>query len=316
MKKLYSKIAVTLALGVYIATLVAGCKSQEENIILSDPNANLHTETSVVDNSSQATDEGIISNQYNILFDAIFVPVAESQIEPNFDNLKAAALENGLNCIDEAGITLILEQSNPDSFVRAEPSYETGSKQIGKLVYVGWFGEEKKQVSVTNLVGEQPEFYIDVNQFGEGTSVSSLEEVRKYLNSEPSPTITDEEYSAATSGVVNNLFMPIVDGTINKDAASIKLVVEELGYSYYNAEAYFYIYDPANPDDYLYGSPMLLEDTDEIDLLGVCISTAKGEVSAEILYKNPIEYYINATNLDARTQVTSLNEIKDYINQR
>lgn len=314
MKKQYSKIAVTLTLGVYIATLVTGCKGQEENIALSDPNVNLSTEVSVTDSSPQVTDEGILSNQDNVLFEVIFAPMAESQIEPNFDALKAVVSENGFSWLDEAGVTLIRDQSNPDSCIRAEPSYETGSKQISKLVYATLFGEEK-QVSVTNLVGEEPNFYIDVNQFGEGTPVSSLEEIREYLNSEPSPANDDEEDSDSTPGVVDNLFIPIADGIIGKDAASIKLLLEDLGYNYYNGETYFYIYDPANPDHYLYGSPFLLADTDEIDILGVCVSTPKGDVSAEIFYfKDPIEYYIDAIKLDSRTQVGSLKEIKDYLN--
>ena len=256
-------------------------------------------------------------NQDNVLFDAIFVPMAESQVEPNFDALKVAVSEKGFSWLDEAGVTLIRDQSNPDSYIRAEPSYETGSKQIGKLVYATLLGEEERQVSVTNLVGEEPNFYIDVNQFGEGTPVSSLEEIREYLNSEPAPANDNEEDSDSTPGVVDNLFVPIADSIIGKDAASIKLVLEDLGYNYYNGETYFYIYDPANPDHYLYGSPFLLADTDEIDILGVCVSTPKGDVSAEIFYfKDPIEYYIDATKLDSRTQVESLKEIKDYLNQR
>lgn len=257
------------------------------------------------------------SNQDNVLFDAIFVPMAESQVEPNFDALKVAVSEHGFSWLDEAGVTLIRDQSNPDSYIRAEASYETGSKQIDKLVYATLLGEEERQVSVTNLVGEEPNFYIDVNQFGEGTPVSSLEEIREYLNSEPAPTNVNEEDSDSTPGVVDNLFIPIADGIIGKDAASIKLLLEDLGYNYYNGETYFYIYDPANPDHYLYGSPFLLTDTDEIDILGVCVSTPEGDVSAEIFYfKDPIEYYIDATKLDSRTQVESLKEIKDYLNQR
>lgn len=61
-KKLFSKIEATLTLEVYVAAHVTGCKSQGQNITLSDPNVNVYTETSVIDNSAQATDEG------NILF--------------------------------------------------------------------------------------------------------------------------------------------------------------------------------------------------------------------------------------------------------
>lgn len=316
MKKANTRMIAILALGMYISLLVTGCKSQDKNINSSDQNVNLHTEVSEIDHSSQAIDKSIISNQNNnILFDAIFIPMAESRIEPSFDDLKAAASLNGLNCIDEAGVTVILDKTSPDSYVRAEPSYETGSKQIGKLVYATLFGEEERQVSVTNLMGEKPNFYIDLNQFGEGTLVSSLEEIREYLNSEHSPANDNEDDSVSTPGVVDNLFIPIAEGIIGKDVASIKLLLEDLGYNYYNGETYFYIYDPTNPDHYLYGSPFLLEDKDEIDILGVCVSTPKDDVSAEIFYfKDPIEYYIHATELDSRTQVESLKELMDYLN--
>ena len=121
MKKANTRMIAILALGMYISLLVTGCKSQDKNINSSDQNVNLHTEVSEIDHSSQAIDKSIISNQNNnILFDAIFIPMAESRIEPSFDDLKAAASLNGLNCIDEAGVTVILDKTSPDSYGYAE----------------------------------------------------------------------------------------------------------------------------------------------------------------------------------------------------
>lgn len=307
MQKNALKTSLICLLAVYMLLLSAGCQFQ--------PQVRLETpETSVpapsipeLPNNSEASEEGNAT-----LFNSIFVPMAQGKLGANLAALQEAAAQYGYKYISEAGVVVLLDSAQPDCSIRAEPAGNDPSAKINRLVYLRHTRDHTHQAAITNLDEETPLFYIQPHFLQEGTQVFSLEEVEAFLTSEEAEPI-QVEY-----GLLDNLFLPVIQGTLGRDAASFKGRLEQCGYVYKDGdEGMFYVYDPANPNHYLYGYSPLIQDTDTVGEMGIHLDTGETSRDAEVnLCKNPPQYYVDTSSWETRTQVSSPEEIKNYFYQK
>lgn len=307
MKKTALKMTLISLLAIGLLLLSAGCQLQ--------PQARPETpETSApapsipeLPNNSEASEEGNAS-----LFNSIFVPMAQGKLGANLAALQEAAAQYGYKYISEAGVVVLLDSAQPDCSVRAEPADSDPSAKINRLVYLRFIGDHVYQAAITNLDEENTLFYIQPHFMQEETQVFSLEEVEAFLTSEEAEPI-QVEY-----GLLDNLFLPVIQGTLGRDAAAFKGRIEQCGYVYKDGdEGMFYVYDPANPNHYLYGYSPLIQDTDTVGEMGIHLDMGETSRDAEVnLCGNPPEYYIDTSSWETRTQVSSPEEIKNYFYQK
>lgn len=307
MKKNALKMTVISLLAMGLLLLSAGCQLRPQARPATPEVSSPAPSIPELPNNSETSEEGDAT-----LFNSIFVPMAQGKLGANLAALREAAAQYGYKYISEAGVVVLLDSAQPDCSVRAEPAGSDPSAKINRLVYLRHIGDHTRQAAITNLDEETPLFYIQPHFLQEGTQVFSLEEVEAFLTSEEAEPI-QVEY-----GLLDNLFLPVIQGTLGRDAAAFKGRIEQCGYVYKDAdEGMFYVYDPANPYHYLYGYSPLIQDTDTVGEMGIHLDMGGTSRDAEVnLCKNPPEYYIDTGSWETRTQVSSPEEIKNYFFQK
>lgn len=127
-------------------------------------------------------------------------------------------------------------------------------------------------------------------------------------------TIPVPREETAAPDLLENLFVPIAEERMWRNGKEVFVALNHYGYVYQEGEGQFCIYDGEHPENYIFGEPSLLSDTDQIAQLGYHLET--GEGAREVLvkfYTDPIEYCIGASVFIEETPVETLADMLAYI---
>lgn len=304
------KVSVALLI-ILFSFFAGGCDfvSASNASKMDEPNVEISTSQSkMVENYTEYKDLS--------LFDTIFVPATQGKIKANAEAFIAEAAANGFDCIEEAGVLLIQDTKTPECFLRCEPvCYDNEYLKVNKLVYKRSISGVERQVTAVGIDVGQIEYYIGTSQFCDGTQVSSLEEVKKYLNAEITPEETATGNPETALGLFDHVMVPLSERKLLNQADAFKKVLAQYGYIYKDGEGLFTVYDPDHPGNYLFGGNALLQDTDTISTLGFHMETETGAKEVEVYFFTDVpEYYV--CNADfSKEKVESFEQIKKYITQ-
>lgn len=244
------------------------------------------------------------------LFENLFVPTAEGRVSLQPEEFMKAAAENGFDTIEEAGVILVLDPQSPDVYLRGEQ----GTDAIEAIVYSRETAGMERQVRAENIGTDTTVYFVGGTSFSLGDPVLTLEELREYLVSEPGPEEERAESGETALAMYENILLPLADGRLENQGAAIHAALDSWGYIYRQGEGLFTVHDPAAPENYLFGMPMLLEDGDQVATLGFHLEGDEGALEVEIFFftESP-EYY--AQNSEGRVELASLEELKSFIGQ-
>lgn len=252
------------------------------------------------------------------LFEDVFVAATQGKIETNKKEFMAEATARGFTCIEEAGIVLIKDPKDSECILRCELIHnENGEAKVNAMVDTRFLGDVERQVMASGISTGQIVYYIGTSAFSDGTQVSSLEDVKTYLNAEISPEETAEGAAETARGLFENILVPLVEGTLLNRAKEFKGALEQYGYIYKESEGLFTVFDPEHPKNYLFGANALWQDTDTISTMGFYLETETGAKQVEVYFSTdkPKYYIININEAFSQTEVESFAQIKEYIAQ-
>jgi len=272
------------------------------------------SETKWMDTSKYATVKNYTEHEDSSLFDDLFIPAVQGKIEADLEEFMAEATACGFDCIEEAGILLVQDTSDLECFLRCElVRYDAEQIKVSKLVYHCSLGPAERQVTAAGIDAGQILYYVGTSEYSEGTQVSSLEEVKTYLNAEISPEETATGAPETALGLFDNVLVPLAEGTLPNQADAFKKVLEQYGYIYKDGEGLFTVYDPEHPDNYLFGGNSLLQDTDTISTLGFSMETETGSKRVEVYFFTEVPKFYTYNADFNQVEVESFEQIKEYI---
>lgn len=252
------------------------------------------------------------------LFEDVFVAATQGKIETSRKEFMAEVTARGFTCIEEAGRVLIKDSKDSENILRCELThFENGEAKINAMVFIRFLGDVERQVRADGIGSGQIVYYVGTSAFSEGTQVSSLEDVKTYLNAEISPEETAEGVAETARGLFENMLVPLAEGSLLNRAKEFKGALEQYGYIYKESEGQFTVYDPEHPKNYLFGANSLWNDTDTISTLGFHLETETGAKEVEVYFftDKPQYYIININEAFSKTEVESFAQIKEYIAQ-
>lgn len=308
-RKVFVIVLVTLLISAFIGGCVSILKNDDSTMAEEQKEEN-YTPTSTMN-------EMCTEHKEASLFYDLFIPASQGEIGANIESFIEIATVYGFNCIEEAGVLLVQEPNDSGCFLRCELlQYDDKQIQVNKLIYSRSFGNVQRQVTAVGIDAGQTLYYIGTTEFDEGTMVSSLKEVEEYLNGEISPEETATGLPETALGLFENILVPLAEGTLPNQAGAFKKVLEQYGYIYMDGEGLFTVYDPEHPDNYLFGSNSLLQDTDTISTLGFSMETETGSKRVEVYFftEEPQFYVYNADF--CQVGVEDFAQIKEYIRQK
>lgn len=307
------KAFIMVLLIVLVCVSVEGCAFTSTN---SKSKTN-ESKTEWIDTSKPTTVENYAEYEDKSLFDDLFIPAVQGNIEANLEEFMAEATAYGFNCTKEAGILLVQDPNNSECFLRCELVRDDVEHiKVSKLVYHCSLGPVERQVTAAGIDAGQITYYVGTSEYSEGTQVSSLEEVQTYLKAEISPEETATGASETALGLFDNVLVPLAEGSLLNQAGAFKKVLEQYGYIYKDGEGLFTVYDPEHPENYLFGGNSLLQDTDSIATLGFSLETETGSKRVEVYFFTEVPKYYTYNADFNQVEVESFEQIKEYIAQK
>lgn len=305
MKTNIRKLSIFLSVAVSAALIFTGCSDHA--------NGQSSTQSPTMETVASTQEAAAIPTGEMALFDSFFLSTVEGRTDTQLEKFMDAASKNGFTVIEEAGVVLILDPNYPECYLRGELSHEAGTF-VDALVYSRFLGDVERQVRADSIGTGSPVYYVGGNNFEKGNQVQSAEEVREYLVSKITPEETTTAAPEVALAMYENILLPLAEGTLDNQAAAIHSALEQYEFIYRDGEGLFSIYDSAAPENYLFGMPLLLEDSDTIDTLGFHWETENGSKEVEIyFFTSTPEYYV--TSSEGRVQVSSLEELRAFIEQ-
>lgn len=268
--------------------------------------------------ANATTAEQFPESEEKSLFEDVFVAATQGKIETNRQEFMAEATARGFTCYEEAGRVLVRDPKDSECFMSCTLVHdENGEAKINAMVFRRSLGDVERCVTATGISEGQIVYYIGTSAFSDGTRVSSLEDVKTYLNAEISPEETAEGAAETARGLFENILVPLAEGTLLNRAKEFKEALEQYGYIYTESEGQFAVYDPEHPKNYLFGANALWQDTDTISTLGFHLETETGARQVEVYFytDKPKYYIININEAFSQTEVESFAQIKEYIAQ-
>lgn len=250
------------------------------------------------------------------LFDSLLTPLAQGRLSGKLEKVKAEAASRGFSCIEENGVLLIQDPSDPASYLRCELSYATVDPRVSALVYSRSLGEVERQVRITGIGTQTPAYFTGVTAYGQENQVPSLEETAAYLTAELTPEETAVPDPETALGLFDNILVPLAQGGIPNRAEDFKAALEARGYIYQATdEGTLVVYDPVHPECHLFCDAPLLEAADTLPSLVFHLGAEEGGREVEVSLLDGTKYYVN-DSLGNRTEVKSLDILREHLCQK